>query len=407
MSDRIICQGCGQRITLPEGYRRNKIQCPECGVITSAEVAGRKPPGPGGSRADDAPFEVTGGPSQPSVVAARHIPAPEPDIASLPDPAPPPPKVRPQREPKAPEEKQPEPSAEPAVWTCSHCGEWQPHRPRGRKPCCPVCKTPLPVPAKTRTKGVTTQPLAARQPRVAVPQTDWSDDPEDSKPYRVDALEMPGCPSCGKSMEPQAIVCLHCGHDLRQGKKTRTVYDPIVRRWDAGLPRHLRWFCFATWQCFVIPPMIWGASHEGHAPYVIGGWLWLSLMVAFLTGTYDRIDLERNARGKVRLVKTWYFCFVPRPSLTVDLVQYEGIQTGQVHELDFSDYFVLMALLGFGLLPGIIWYLVIMQRDTWYVALTQDHGHPELWLYRGWSESRTREIAATLRTAVLPEYEWY
>src|SRR5262245_60568698 len=46
----IICQGCGQSFPLPEGYSRNKIQCPGCGVICAVPVGreaksggGRKP----------------------------------------------------------------------------------------------------------------------------------------------------------------------------------------------------------------------------------------------------------------------------------------------------------------------------------------------------------------------------
>src|SRR5919108_614621 len=33
MSAAVICQGCGQPVAVPEDYRRNKIQCPACGVI--------------------------------------------------------------------------------------------------------------------------------------------------------------------------------------------------------------------------------------------------------------------------------------------------------------------------------------------------------------------------------------
>lgn len=394
MSERIICQGCGQRIGVPDDYRRNKIQCPECGVITAVDLAGRAPGTSGkGPRPDDTPFDTRGGPSQATAILPPR-PEPEPDIASLPDVP-----TRARRE-----EVQ---TAAPTIWTCSHCGEWQPRKPGGKKPRCPVCKTLVPVPAKVRPAAVTGELTKTRGPRVAVPQTEWSDDPEDSKPYRVGTLEHPACPACGKPMEPQAIVCLLCGHDLRVGEKAKTTYDPIVRRWDAGLARHLRFLVFAGWQCVAVPPMLWGAAHEGHAFYVVGGWLWLSVMAAFLTGTYDRVDLQRNARGKVRLTKTWYFCFIPRQSTEISLVQYEGILTGQVHDLDFSDYIVLIAGIGFFFVPGIVWYFAIMQRDTWYVALTKDHGHPDLWLYRGWSEARTKEIASTLRTAVLPEYSWY
>jgi hypothetical protein len=405
MSDRIVCQGCGQRIGVPEGYRRNKIQCPECGVITPVDLAALKPLPSAAGRGDDTPFDTKGAPSQGSALpprpASKPMPEPEPDIASIPDA--PPRKKRPETRPKPAE-----PEPEPDIWTCSHCGEWQPSRPRGKKPACPVCKTALPAPVKApRPTAISPQLLKNRGLREVVKQTDWSDNPEDSKPYKVDAKEPSPCPGCGKPMEPEAILCIHCGLDLREGVKAKTVYDPIVRRWDGGLSRSNRIMIFALWQCFAIPPMLWGASHEGHEFYTVGGWLWLSLMCAFLCGTYPRIDLERNSRGKVRLIKTWYFCFIPREPETLDLMQYEGMTTGQIHENDLSDYIVLMAGLNFFIVPGIIWYFAVMSRDTWYVALTKDHGHPDMWIYRGWSEPRAREISSTLRTAILPSYPWY
>lgn len=30
------------------------------------------------------------------------------------------------------------------------------------------------------------------------------------------------CPSCGAAMEPDAILCVQCGHDLRSGNKVKT-----------------------------------------------------------------------------------------------------------------------------------------------------------------------------------------
>ncbi len=389
MSERTICHGCGQRIELPEGYRRNKIQCPECGVITPVDPAGRK-----AVPADDTPFDTRGGPSQGNLLPHRAVPEPEPDIASLPD-------TPPAREPAVP-------PAEPSVWTCQHCGEWQLRKPQGRKARCPVCKTPVPAePRPVRADAVAVAPLAKGGPRPAVQQHEWSDNPDDSKPYRVDATEPLACKGCGKPMEPEAILCVHCGLDIRSGVKQRTVYDPIKKRWDAGLALPLRLVCFAGWQCLALPPTVWGAAHEGHAFYAIGIWIWLSLMAAFLCGTYDRIDLERNARGKVKLVKTWHLCFVPCPPVDINLAEYEGIVTGQVMDRDFSDYVVLLSLTGFGLLPGLVWYFGFMQRETWFVALTKDHGHPEMSIYRGWSDHRAKQIASTLRTAALPAYPWY
>jgi hypothetical protein len=414
MGEQIICHGCGQRIELPEEYRRNKIQCPECGVITPVNLAGNKPKAADSSQ-PDSPFETAGAASQGNLLPATRVPEPEPEVQRKPKPKPEPapkPQTAKRRPREAPPKEEPleeTPPSEPAVWTCSHCGEWQPHPPRGKKARCPVCKTPLPAPVKAPPGGITAQVLQARGPRTAVPQadSDWSEDPEDSKPYRVDSAEHPGCPGCGQPMEPEAILCLNCGLDLRDGAKTKTVYDIITRRWDAGLARPFRFLAFGVGQFIALPPLIWGATHEGHEIYALGIWLWFSLMSAFLLGTYDRIDLHRSARGKVRLVKTWYFCFVQRDPVVIDLLQYEGIVIGRTHELEFTEYVVLIAGIFFFIVPGIIWYFAVMNRDTCFVALTKDHGHPDLWLYRGFSEKRSKEISSTLRTAALPEYPWF
>ena len=29
----ILCNGCGQRVEVPEGHARTKLRCPECGVF--------------------------------------------------------------------------------------------------------------------------------------------------------------------------------------------------------------------------------------------------------------------------------------------------------------------------------------------------------------------------------------
>src|SRR5579884_4060002 len=37
----VICEGCGQRVPIPDGYRRNKIQC-ACGVICPVPESARE-----------------------------------------------------------------------------------------------------------------------------------------------------------------------------------------------------------------------------------------------------------------------------------------------------------------------------------------------------------------------------
>ena len=40
----VICEGCGQRVPIPDGYRRNKIQC-ACGVICPVPESARQEAG--------------------------------------------------------------------------------------------------------------------------------------------------------------------------------------------------------------------------------------------------------------------------------------------------------------------------------------------------------------------------
>ena len=54
----------------------------------------------------------------------------------------------------------------------------------------------------------------------------------------------------------------------------------------------------------------------------------------------------------------------------------------------------------FGILPGLVWWFWAMQQDTHQVALTKDHGYPERILYRGWSESRAKEMATKMSPVV-------
>src|SRR4051794_31464274 len=156
MNGAVLCHGCGQKFALPPGYGRGKIQCPECGVIC---------PVPADAWA--APEELpVAGPSAPSPA-----PTPTPFAAAETAPAPVPaagPEPRTWRDPA------------PSVWTCHHCGEWQPRRPRGRKAKCPVCGVAAADPAR---EAITTKDAAQPAAPLRRPpaQAEWSDE-DDGKP---------------------------------------------------------------------------------------------------------------------------------------------------------------------------------------------------------------------------------
>jgi hypothetical protein len=200
-------------------------------------------------------------------------------------------------------------------------------------------------------------------------------------------------------MAADAVVCVECGFNRQTGKKPEKVFEPMERHWEAGMALSTRVLLFVAFQAAALPLGLMCAILFDEVPGFIFCWLLGTGMAAFVLGTFDRVDLERNKRGRVTLTKTWRVCFIPKPTETIRVSQYEGIVTGQYREVAFMDWLVLVMLLPVCVLPAFAWYFYAMSRDNFQVALAREHGYPELVLYRGWSEDRMREMAQTLREA--------
>jgi hypothetical protein len=136
---------------------------------------------------------------------------------------------------------------------------------------------------------------------------------------------------------------------------------------------------------------------SGYFGSFLPAWLLFTAMLSFLLGSYDRIDLTRNKRGQVRLTKTWRICFIAKAPQNVPLREYEGIQTGMADDTNYLDWALGFFLLPIGGIPGILWWLYVISADTFYVALTKDHGFPSMSLYRGFDRAKAYDIADTLQ----------
>ena len=66
------------------------------------------------------------------------------------------------------------------------------------------------------------------------------------------------------------------------------------------------------------------------------------------------------------------------------------------YKVGFMDWFIFVYLFLMGIVPGIIWWVMAINRDTHFVALTTEHGFPALILYKGWHQARAEEVAATI-----------
>jgi hypothetical protein len=421
VSASIICQGCGQPLEIPLGYTRRKLQCPGCGVM--CELPAR------------AAEEVLT-----SAPAARRA-APEP---------PPPPSPPPVAEPA--QETRIAPAQEKDLVTCRHCGELVrlPAR-RSKQPVvCRCCGTPVPGtairrPAKKpaappmaipvepaepppKKEGVHCTfcntfiefrdgrrgkavycltcgqmvPLVVAGSLEAATELKPLPDEDDGNPYDIAGGPPPHCPHCDREIAPGTEFCL-CGFDLVAGEMPVKVYRDINRRWETGLAQSTRLAIFLGCQAVIVPLTLLGVlRHELEPQFLVWtgfGWLFGVLLLSFLLGTFDRIELWRNRDGKVRLTKTWRVCFLARSPTVIPVREYEELATGMEHDVGFMEWFIMLSLVVFFVVPGVLWWYYIILSDVFYVALRKDHGSTALRVYQGHNEDMMRDVAATLSEA--------
>jgi hypothetical protein len=371
MSGQLFCHGCGQKLKVEPGYRRARMQCPVCGVLVEvpeelrAAAPEAPPPKPPPDEADeddavlsawkDAPAEEAESAAQPAAEAAAE--------------AKPPPKKK----------------RDPSVPTCRHCGDWVRVRARhgGAPQLCPTCGLPWDAPAPG-----------------ADPQLELEPDEDDGAPYDVfGAAEQKKCPSCRRELNRRDRVCVGCGYDFRTRKKLVKVYDEVRRHWTTGPSRAARLGWFLAVQGVILPLLLLGSLAAGAVAVLVPAWLLFSAMLAFLFGTFDDIDLERDRRGRVQLSKTWHVCFFRRAPTPLEVAGHAGVHTGRVRESGIWEWFIFLSLCGFGCVPAVVWWYLAIYRDVFFVALTRDHGFPATSVYRGGSEEQMRDIADALSAA--------
>jgi hypothetical protein len=228
------------------------------------------------------------------------------------------------------------------------------------------------------------------KPRAAPAMTD------DDLPYQVAGGPDRKCPSCTLVVTEAATHCERCGADLVTGKKPPKTYEPLERRWEAGLPlgRRLRIFLLAQ-AVFILEGLL-GAWLLGSPAVFLAPWLIFTVLLTVLLGTYDRIDVTRDERGRVVLTKTWRICFREREPVRIRLREYEGVTIGQKHDVDFWDWLGVACWLPFGVVPAIVWWFYAFNQSSFYVALTREHGYAATVLYQGWNEEQAKEIAKVM-----------
>jgi hypothetical protein len=230
---------------------------------------------------------------------------------------------------------------------------------------------------------------------------------DDGKPYPPINTGERRCPECQRLVPGGVAVCGRCGFNLDTGEPAGPrEYTPVNVAWDAGMRPRVRYTLFFVGQAVVITLGLLAVLLNPEVTFVqfLCPWMCFTPLLAFLLGTYARLELKRNERGQVKLTKTWRACFIHMTPEVIPLREYEGVSTGVDAEAGCWEWGIAAILFfGCGVIPGILWWYYTIHRDTYFVALTRDHGFPERMLYRGGNDGQMRDIAETLRdVAELP-----
>jgi hypothetical protein len=223
-----------------------------------------------------------------------------------------------------------------------------------------------------------------------------ADSDADLSPYLLADKLPPTCPKCHKDMIHGGILCTACGFNLRTRKKAGRTYEPVARSWESDMTLTTRLMWVGVGQAAqVLLGVVFLLCGESAWPFVVT-WPFLTFFLCFVLGTYDRIALTRDTRGRVKVVKTWRFCFVPCTPKETEVRGFEGVITGQWHDAGFLEWLVMFSLLPLGVIPAIIWWYNAIHKAHYHVALARDHGHPEVFVYRGRSEAQMIDICTAV-----------
>ena len=349
----IVCSGCGRVFDPPAGYRRNKIQCPDCGVICPVPE-GAVPPPTSGVDSSPPPAERRSSRRSGQGWYADPMPDPIPNTEPMPELLP---------------ELAPEP---------------RPEKPRPTPASRPSGATPIPA------MELEEDPIADEE------SVGNADDEDDDSPYILRDKLGPTCPKCRSEMQSGARVCVKCGYNRATRQKAKRRYEPMEREWESDRSLMTRIGFFAAAQAFHFSlGLLCLMFFDTFMPAIIA-WFPMTGLLLFILGTYDHIRLTRDTKGRVKLIKTWRFAFVPLVPEVTNVRGYEGVVSGPWHEAGFLEWGVLIALLFWGLIPGFIWYWNAIHTPQYMVALARDHGNPEVYVYRGRNATQMNDIADTL-----------
>ena len=241
-------------------------------------------------------------------------------------------------------------------------------------------EAPQPAPPKKKRKGL---------------QHKWGDDEDDDgQAYDLPPAEIKTrrCEACGKDVDFKSLVCIHCGYDTAKKEKVERTFSPVDREWESGWPLQRRLQGFVGIVALDLITFVMIIVVDGSAVAGLCGTVFFVALQAFLVGTYEHVRIRRNRKGQVEIIKTWRIAFVPMAPQKINWKEKLGIAFGHYDDTTILDWIILIVLLLSTCIGGILFWWFVFHADRFYAALTRDQGYPDVYLYRGLSDAKAREI---------------
>jgi ribosomal protein L32 len=361
----IICHGCGREFDAPSGYARTKIRCSECGVYCAVPIGAAEASSDAVHRADR---PAHGGATESAAEDQAAALFKDPDVIPwLAEESAPPPK------PKAKHEE--------SLIPCPLCGKLL-----RKNRACPTCHA-----ADENVKShVLSMALDEPAPRRAALGE------EDDPAYAFTDQELPKCPECGLVLPLDSTACSRCGFHLQTRRKAVREFKPVTRSWESDMSLRTRLALLAGAEAVYLLTAAVAAWGGMDLDGLLLFWAVFTALLMFILGTFDRITLTRDRKGRTKLIKRWRAAFVPLPPTTTNVLAFEGITTGQWYNPGILEWFVCLCLVPLGVVPAIVWWYNAIYKPQYRVALAQRHGQTAEYVYRGRSVDQMNDIADTI-----------
>jgi hypothetical protein len=228
------------------------------------------------------------------------------------------------------------------------------------------------------------------EPAFGVAEDDLGE--ENSNPYSLPPESRKPCSECRRELPIDAQMCTFCGTDLRSGVKAKRRFQPIEREWEVGYPFQVRLAVFLA--CLLLDAvllMIASSQRQLGFGDFFGAAIFAGLQ-AFLLGSYERLRVTRDTRGRTKISITWRYLFIPRPAQEVAWRGTVGCRVDIVNEPGFFAWATLAFLFICGIIPAILFWYYVIQSDSYEVYLTSVHGVREDRLFRTLKRERADEV---------------